>query len=297
MPIPFTCPHCGAFSNVGDQFAGKSGPCAKCGMTITVPSPGSKPEFMSAPVVPKSGAGTGATVAIVAIVLSVFCLGGGGILVALLLPAVQAAREAARRMQCSNNMKQIGLALHNYHDTYKSFPSVFIPDADGKPMHSWRVALLPYIESSPLYDQYDFNKPWNSPENQALSRVRMAFYSCPSDPKSQTATTTSYMAVAGAGLGFENGKFLKLPDFTDGTANTILVVEVNGSTVNWLEPTDLTVDEFIARLNAPPTGGHPGGINVLFADGSVRFIAQMTPPAVLKSLVTRSGGEMNTGGY
>jgi prepilin-type processing-associated H-X9-DG protein len=266
-------------------------------MTITVPFPGNKPEFMPAPP-SKSGAGTGATIAIVAIGLCVFCFGGGGILVALLLPAVQAAREAARRMQCSNNMKQIGIALHNYHDTYKTFPSVFIPDADGKPMHSWRVALLPFVGRQDIFQQYDFNKPWDSPENQALSGLKVHAYSCPSDPQHEMSTTTSYMAVAGTGLGFEDGKFVNMADLTDGTSNTILVVEVKGSTVNWLEPTDLTLDEFIARLNTPPPGGHPGGINVLFADGSVRFISQSIQPEVLKSLMTRSGGEkVNIGSF
>src|SRR5436190_7601184 len=84
-----------------------------------------------------------------------------GLLVALLLPAMRfGTREAARRMQCSNHLKQIGLALQNYHDEYKSLPPAYIADTEGKPMHSWRVLILPFMEQKPLYDKYDFNEPW-----------------------------------------------------------------------------------------------------------------------------------------
>ncbi|MFN0054259.1 MAG: DUF1559 domain-containing protein, partial [Planctomycetales bacterium] len=77
----------------------------------------------------------------------------GGILAALLLPAVQQAREAARRTQCKNNLHQIGLALHNYHDAFNSFPPAYIPDASGRPMHSWRVLILPFLDQAPLYQR------------------------------------------------------------------------------------------------------------------------------------------------
>jgi prepilin-type N-terminal cleavage/methylation domain-containing protein/prepilin-type processing-associated H-X9-DG protein len=115
-----------------------------------------------------------------------------GILVALLLPAVQAAREAARRMQCSNNCKQMGLALHNYHDTYKSFPMALFVDTRGFPpllnAESWGTALLPFIEQQPLYDQYNHNiAPTNelgpiSSANVLVISTPVAAYVCPSVP-------------------------------------------------------------------------------------------------------------------
>ena len=110
------------------------------------------------------------------------------ILVALLLPAVQQAREAARRTQCKNNLKQIGIALHSYHDVYKTFPPAYIPDEDGKPMHSWRVLILPFIEQQALYEQYDFNEPWDGPNNSQLANVVISVYQCPSSPNPAVAS-------------------------------------------------------------------------------------------------------------
>ena len=147
MPIDFRCPHCGHQTLVADQFAGQSGPCSKCGQTITVPGTAGPAPPIGAPP-PRSTGSSGAAIAaiIAAVVVGLFFC--GGILIALLLPAVQAAREAARRTQCSNNLKQIGLAMHNYHDVNQQFPPAYIADADGQPMHSWRVLILPYLEHS-----------------------------------------------------------------------------------------------------------------------------------------------------
>jgi hypothetical protein len=104
--------------------------------------------------------------------------------VALLLPAVQAAREAARRSQCCNNLKQIGLALHNYHMVFKTLPFAVVTNEDGKPMQSWRVAILPFIEQPALVKQYDPREPWDSPKNRAISPMMPSVFRCPSDPLS-----------------------------------------------------------------------------------------------------------------
>jgi len=101
-----------------------------------------------------------------------------GILVALLLPAVQAAREAARRMQCYNNLKQIGLGLHNYESTHGAFPPAYA----RRPEHNMLTFILPYLEQQPVYDRYCWAVNWRDPANQAATRVDIALFVCPSTP-------------------------------------------------------------------------------------------------------------------
>src|SRR5258706_8959054 len=144
MPIQFSCPYCGKPTTVADQYAGQTGPCAACGKPITIPfaGVGGPPSYAPmGPATAAAGAGIGVFL-VVGMVALVLC---GGILVALLLPAVQQAREAARRMQSTNNVKQIVLALHTYHDVYQCFPPAVVKDKEGKPLYSGMVCLLPYF--------------------------------------------------------------------------------------------------------------------------------------------------------
>ena len=298
MPIAFTCPHCGTSTQVGDQYAGQSGPCANCGQTVTVPSglgPFSAQPFAGPPQ--SAAASRSSAPVIIAIVLAVlvglFCL--GGILVALLLPAVQAAREAARRSHCTNNLKQIGLALHNYADTYGAFPPAYVADADGKPMHSWRVLILPFLESSALYSSYNFDEPWDGPNNSLLANQMPPAYACPSAAAPNSATT-SYMAITGPGTIFDGDKAATFRDITDGTSNTLIVVETSGQATNWMQPVDLDAQKMAFAVNDPAGGdissSHPNGANGLIADGSVRFLSESIDAQTLRALTTRAGGEV-----
>lgn len=215
-------------------------------------------------------------------------VGTTGILVGLLLPAVQAAREAARRTTASNGLKQIGLALHNYHDTYAKFPDRAIRDADGKALLSWRVAVLPFLDELPLYEQFHLDEPWDSEHNlQLLEKMPMAYV----DPSAVTPPGYTVFQVAqGDGLIFEETGETRMRDILDGTSNTIMVVESSvPAAVPWTQPADLEFD-----LDDPlaKTGGtHPGGFNVLFADGSVHFIANTIDLNVFRALLTRNGQE------
>jgi prepilin-type processing-associated H-X9-DG protein len=286
MPISFDCPHCGKHFDVADQYAGQTGPCQACGSTITIPLPSKS--FAEAPMAPSGGGGGGATVVVVLLASLAGIFVCGGILVALLLPAVQSAREAARRMQCRNNLKQIVLALHNYHDTHKTFPPAYIADADGRPMHSWRTLILPFVEAGSIHNRYDFNLPWDSPENQAIVNQTIPFYGCPSDPNA-ASQMTSYMLVTGPGGSFQGQKGVKLSNIVDGTANTIAIVEVPGRSVHWAEPTDIDAAQF---MQLQRKSYHPGGFQVAFFDGSVHFIQDTINPAILQALLTPAGGEI-----
>jgi prepilin-type processing-associated H-X9-DG protein len=290
MTISFTCPSCGQTSVVGDEYAGQTGPCRACGQTVTIPF--AKPGFTPPPSSGGSGFG------VIAIVLGVMGIGGvlcAGVLVALLLPAIQAARSAAQRMHSSNNMKQIALAFHNYHDVHKSLPPAYQLDADGNKTMSWRVAILPYLEQQALFQMYKADQPWDSPANQVFANTVIPTYRNPADEKG-APTETSYMVITGPGTLFEDDKATSFANVTDGTSNTILAVEVVGTGVKWSEPKDLDINTMIMKINGGGANaiGSPfrQGANVAMADGSVRFMSNDTLEATLKAMITKSGGEV-----
>jgi prepilin-type processing-associated H-X9-DG protein len=210
--------------------------------------------------------------------------------IALLLPAVQSAREAARRAQCVNNLKQISLALQNYLSANKAFPRAAITDRLGKPLLSWRVAILPYIGQQGLYNRFKRNEPWDSPNNKALLKEMPTTYTCPSHSSAE-AFTTNYQVFSGKGAMFEKGQDVSLFGVTDAKFHTLLVVE-GKEAVPWTKPADLAFD-----LKAPPSlngagSFHPGGFNVVFVDGSVHFIKLAIDPNAFRALITRNGGEV-----
>jgi prepilin-type N-terminal cleavage/methylation domain-containing protein/prepilin-type processing-associated H-X9-DG protein len=295
-----------------------------------------------------------------------------GVLVALLLPAVQKVREAAARMQCANNLKQIGLALHNYHDSYQ-----VLPTGGKKPMPvaypiGWAGFILPYIEEDNRYRQaaalspqgLDAVNPWRSTASWARSPLftsPIKVYACPSSelgnlspdaaesstqPNGKYQAALHYRANAGAtsvplvaGAYSVHSKWsnsgviyptsqTRLTDITDGTSNTLLVGETSsargrtsppGSCSGWCGIQSWTwgyyyygegqgwlmIDHKIVAwpigytgtflVNETPfTSNHPGGVNVVFGDGSVRFLTKEIPLTTLQALATRATGEVVT---
>ncbi|WP_435007813.1 DUF1559 domain-containing protein [Tundrisphaera lichenicola] len=213
----------------------------------------------------------------------------GGVTVALLLPAVQAAREAARRAQCVNNLKQIGLAFHNFHDTNNRFPAD-IRDKSGKPLLSWRVAILPFIDQVELYEKFKLDEPWDSPNNKALLAEMPATYVCPSRPRTEPGLT-SYRGFSGKATLFDGGQGVAIPQITDGMMNTLAVVEARDP-VAWSKPDDLPLGPDPAVPVEGAGSPHPGGFNALFCDGSVRFLKTTINPKTLRALITKAGGEV-----
>jgi prepilin-type processing-associated H-X9-DG protein len=221
-----------------------------------------------------------------------------------LAPAIVAANTAQRRNMSANNLKQIALAFHNYHGVKQVLPTpVLYGGATGRVPYSWRVALLPYLEQQQLYNRYNFDEPWDGPTNRKLLDQMPAVYAYPGpDGNPSSRTNTSYFVFSGAEgatcptpaeqgqKGGESGS--KGPTFlniTDGTSNTILAVEAQRD-IPWTKPEDIPFDPNGA---IPALGGFmPDGFNVAFADGSVRYAKQSISPIVLKSLITRSGGEV-----
>lgn len=219
--------------------------------------------------------------------------------VAWILPATQSARKAAMRSQSQNNLKQIGLALHNFHDVNGAFPPAATYDKQKKPLLSWRVALLPYIEEAALYNEFKFDEPWDSPHNKALIPRMPKVFAIPG-AKAEPGKTF-YRGFSGKSTLFDptskDGKRVGLADIVDGTSNTIGVVEAKEAVI-WTKPDgelpfDAKLDPANAKIIFNLLGGHfAGGFNVLFLDGSVRFIKASVNPNVLRALITRDGGEV-----
>lgn len=213
-----------------------------------------------------------------------------GVLVALLLPAVQAAREAARRNQSMNNLKQLVLALFNYHDVKNSFPAHATYDANGKPLLSWRVALLPFLQEGELYKQFHLDEPWDSPHNKQLIAQMPEVFQSPGFENKEGKT--SYLAVVGKECIF-NGtdKGMKLKSITDGTSKTILLVEADADrAVEWTKPADWQYD-----AKNPQAGlgeMRPGVWLAAWADGHVSAISNAIDPRLLNALFTRNGREV-----
>lgn len=244
-------------------------------------------------------------------------VGGGstvattGVLVALLLPAVQQARTAARRAQSKNNLKQIALALHNYHDTFKQFPEGTHPNEKLQPDKrlSWLAKILPFVEQSALYDSIDFDKAWDDSANDQMMRSRIQAFLNPqvAEPSSKYAET-HYVGIAGVGKDaptlpvsdkragvFGYNRATRMRDIRDGTSNTMGVAEAGGNYGPWGAGGNATIRALTQKpyINGPDGIGGPyrGGLNVMMVDGSVRFVSEDIDPSVFEALSTISGGE------
>jgi hypothetical protein len=211
------------------------------------------------------------------------------VVTASVLSAVMKVRVAAGRMQSANNLKQLALAMHNYHDAYGAFPPNAIYGKDGKPLLSWRVAILPFIEQDNLYKEFHLDEPWDSAHNKKLLDHMPKTYFMPTQQAGQPPFTTRYLAFTGKGTIFEGTKGIKIQDITDGTSNTIMFVE-SAKGVPWTKPEDLPFDP---KKPLPKLAGEaPGTFQAAFCDGSVRSMMQNMKEDLLKALITRNGGEV-----
>jgi hypothetical protein len=276
MPIPFSCPHCGNQSNVAEQYAGQTGPCAGCGQKITIP-----------PVV--AGKKSSISGAMIAIIIVVAGLGSVMLLGAVLLPAVQAARFRARRMQSAGNMKQIVVALHNYHDTYNTLPPAYIPNNDGTRRTSWRVLVLPYLEHNGVYQQYAMGQSWDHPANATVRQLPMAVYRDPNSV-SANARESSYLLITGKGTAFDGASTKKFSDMLNGTSNIALAVEVQGHNIEWTEPMDVDISD-LPQLIKSGTFRNSGTATVMMADGSVRQMPLANLGLKLQAMARIADGE------
>jgi hypothetical protein len=214
--------------------------------------------------------------------------------IALMVPAIQKVREAAASVQSMNNLKMIGVAMHNYHDLRKHLPQAAIFGPNGEPLLSWRVAILPEMEHQFLYDQFHLNEPWDSPHNIRLLEQMPVFYKDPRSP--EKGTMTHYQAFVARdsrspGPAFRLDRQFQVPlaRMPDGTSNTVLIAEATRA-VPWTKPEDLPF---------PWPGGMPElgvtaskDFNVLMGDGAVvRRNLNRLNPETLRLAVTMDDGQ------
>lgn len=208
--------------------------------------------------------------------------------------AVRAAKEAAIACQCQGHLNQLQLALVNYESVNGHFPPAYIVGKDGKPMHSWRILILPFIEERSLYESYDFNEPWNGPHNSRLADKMPSIFHMPSEPPS--SSMTNIVAIAGPGTAFPGSRSTRKADFSDGLDNTILLTEITDSKINWLEPRDLHVEEmsFVVNDKRRPSisCSRKRGPFVVFGDSiHTHQVSASLRPEALRALTTIAGAE------
>jgi prepilin-type processing-associated H-X9-DG protein len=203
--------------------------------------------------------------------------------------------QQARKAQCLEQLKKIGAALLEYQVVHKHFPAAAITDGSGKRLLSWRVAILPQLGLQSLYDQFHLDESWDTPHNLALAALMPAIYACPA-LSARDASQTGYEVVVGPkpelgsiGTMFEWDRGVEIREVLDGLSNTVMVVETARSII-WTRPDDPT---FHRDGPLPELGdSHPGGFHALFADGSARFLKNSIVAQILRSLMTRDGGEV-----
>jgi hypothetical protein len=212
-----------------------------------------------------------------------------GAMVGLLLPAVQKVRAAASRSQSANNLKQIGVAFHSAHDVMGRLPGAAICDKDGKPLLSWRVAILPYIEQDNLYRQFKLDEPWDSPNNKPLIAKMPKTYASPRVPLKEGETV--YKVFVGKDAMFEWKQGVTFAQVPDGLSNTLMAIE-GGDPVIWTKPDDFAFDaaKDLPKLDLP---GGLKQIYILMGDGSVRLIDLNNVSAkIMKLLVQTNDGQV-----
>jgi hypothetical protein len=212
--------------------------------------------------------------------------------------------------ECMNNLRRISTAVlvyHSAHDAFPptfAFPPAFIPDEQGRPKHSWRVLILPLLGEQALYDAYDFNEPWDGPNNRKLLAPMPSVYHCPAHRRLSPggASCTSYVAIVGPRTLWPGAQSRKVREVKDGFSRTIGILEVDQPMIPWTKPQDVDFEEALGVLAGPTLPSvwphcredyftqHSHGRHASFGDGSVAFLADDVDRATWSALLTIDDG-------
>jgi hypothetical protein len=227
----------------------------------------------------------------------VFAIAALGVAVILGLPAFRAYRTESRNKADRERLKQIALALQNYHDAHGSFPPAYVLGPSGERFHSWRVLVLPYLRQKALYDEYRFDEPWSSPHNRAVAEKSPDIY------RSELAAAPShgianFLAVAGRATSWPEQYCVQRDQITDGPSNTIQLINRVDSEIPWTDPRDLAVKEAMALLTpkdsvpaSPQKGALPESFLVAMADGAVRRVKSEISRDIFRGLLSIDAGK------
>ena len=229
------------------------------------------------------------------------------LIVLLLVVAFAPPSQRRRRGSRSNSMNQIRqlvLAMHNYHDTHGHLPPAYIADNNGKPIHSWRVLILPYIEGQRLYEQYDFDEPWDGLNNIKLLDEMPDLFRMPNPNESKwwykwfgarpVTSYTRFVAITGPNTAFHDDRTVSLPQFADGTSQTVCLTQLPDKQFHWTQPEDISASDWIDGLEnlddeEKRREYSAYSVVVALADGSVRMLQWNTTRETLEALTTIAG--------
>lgn len=290
MPYLYTCPHCQTKTQVEDRYSGQTGNCVTCGQPIQLPhfaagdnEPLIKPKERKA-----AGVGIASLVAVIllgCLLYAVIRFGGQTV------SRITASRDQSQALQ---NLQQIADALNAYASDHGSYPPPMTFDANKRPLHSWRVLILPYLGQEDLYNEFDLTRGWDDPENMRLAYSVPAVYS---HPKQSSYSESAYFLITGPGTLFPPTGPLGPDSIVDDVSQTILVIEGKPAVQSglWTEPVDLDYTLMSGRLGKNP-GIEPGGlfdegVSMATADGRGHFVPNSIEPVTFRALITPKGGE------
>ena len=301
MPFQFTCPHCQTKTLVDDQYSGHVGRCVTCDKPIEVPNFAPNQSSSLSPSTRNLSKFSPTARRLIAAVLCIAGLAGfASVIYRYGVPAITTLSSGRERAIAVSNLEKIANALNAYSADHGVYPLPMVRDKSGKPMHSWRVAILPYLNETSLYNDYDFNQPWDSPTNYALVEKMPAVYSS-ATPGSWSDYECHYQLVAGDRTLFPSIGPVNPKKLLDDPSKTALVVEAlsaksgQNQTRTWTEPFELDLQAMSGLIGSSPGveigAVTEGGAAIATVDGAGHFIEDTTPPEIVLAILTASGGE------
>lgn len=250
-------------------------------------TPYDKPPMFPAPASAGKKSNVVVIVLIILAVLFVVALCVIGLLVALLLPAVAQARSAAQRTMAQNSARQVSMALLNYETVYGEFPAAQTTGDGSKPLLSWRVEVLPFLEEATIYERLQREQAWNGPANLPFTNLPVRAFTSPRCPDTDGTNRTAFVAVVGPDTVLRADGPRKMREIADGAANTAMLLELFESDIAWAEPRDITVADAVRLIQSCPDRG---GLAVAMADGSVQNLPPSTSEETIIKMFNCSDG-------